>query len=610
MLTRPYCLATVILVLFATGVSAAAPQKPDQRPARIPVFSLSGAITEQATDAGFPFAASGASESLHSLLTRLNQVEQDDSVPAIVLLTGASMLGRAQLEEIRQALDKIRKAGKKIHTHADMMMTSDLALLSGATEISMVPTGNLFITGLYGEQLFVRGLLDKLGVQPDYFTCGEFKSAGEMFMRTSPSEQAAEMNNWLYDGIFNNMTQAVATGREVTQPQVKAWIDRGVYTAERAKEAGIIDSVLHRRAFEDNLRKTYGADLKFDRSYGKKKQATVDLSSPMGVLQFYSQLLSPPRRPRNFKDSVAIVYLEGPIMPGSGGGSPLGGAIAFSTTIRRTLDQVAEDDTIKAVVFRVNSPGGSAVASEIILSATKRVAAKKPFVVSMGDVAGSGGYYVACAAKTIFADPSTITGSIGVVSGKFATTKMWNKMGITFNPIQRGANSGILSSAKVFSKTEKAVMQSYMDEVYEVFKGHVVAIRGDRLQKDIEQLAGGRVFTGRQALKLGLVDQLGGLHDAIAFAAQQAKLQKYEVRIVPRPKNLIEQLMSDLGQDSSNSPHLRLSLDHTGLLKSVMPLLQGLDHQRTRIVMQALLQLIITQRERVTLTMPLYHFQR
>ncbi|MEO1995006.1 MAG: signal peptide peptidase SppA, partial [Planctomycetaceae bacterium] len=598
-----------VLLLLTTATSAAPPEA-KQRPARIPVFSLSGVITEQATDTGFPFVTGSASESLHSLLTRLEKAGQDDSVPAIVLLTGSSLLGRAQLEEVRQALDKIRAGGKHIHAHADMMMTSDLALLSGSTEISMVPTGNLFITGLYGEQLFLRGLLDKIGVQPDYFTCGEFKSAGEMFMRTTPSPQSEAMNNWLFDGIFANMTAAVASGRKVAPEQVHKWIDHGVFTAEKAKEAGIIDSVLHRRAFEVSLRQAYGADLKFDRAYGQKKQATIDLSSPMGILQFYGQLLSPPRRQRNFKDSVAIVYLEGPIMPGSGGGSPLGGAIAFSTTIRKALDQVAEDDSIKAVVFRVNSPGGSAVASEIILSATKRVAAKKPFIVSMGDVAGSGGYYVACAAETIFADPSTVTGSIGVVSGKFATTKMWNKMGITFKPIQRGANSGILSSANVFSDSEKSVMKSYMDEVYEVFKGHVVAIRGDRLKKDIEDLAGGRVFTGRQALKLGLVDELGGLHDAIDFAAQKAQLKSYEIRIVPRPKNLIEQLMSDLGPAGNDSPHLQFAPRGLDLLQTVMPYLQGLDRQRTQIVAQALLQLTITQRERVMLTMPLFHFQR
>jgi len=609
MLTSSIRFTSAILLLLGTALPAAPPAA-DQKPAQIPVFSLSGVITEQSTDAGFPFAVSGAGESLHSLLNRLEKAEQDDSVPAVVLLAGSSLLGRAQLEEVRQALDKLRAAGKHIHVHADMLMTSDFALLSGATEISMVPTGNLFITGLYGEQLFLRGLLDKIGVQPDYFTCGEFKSAGEMFMRKNPSPQSEAMNNWLFDGMFSNMTAAMAAGRKVEAGQVRTWIDRGVYTAESAKAAGIIDSVLHRRAFENRLRKTYGANLKFDRGYGKKKQATIDLSSPMGVLQFYGQLLSPPRRPRNFKDSVAIVYLEGAIMPGSGAGSPLGGAIAFSTTIRKTLDQVAEDDSIKAVVFRVNSPGGSAVASEIILNATKRVAAKKPFVVSMGDVAGSGGYYVACGAETIFADPSTVTGSIGVVSGKFATTGMWNKIGISFKPIQRGANSGLLSSAAVFNKSEKAVMQSYMDEVYEVFKGHVVAIRGDRLKKDIEELAGGRVFTGRQALDLGLVDRLGGLHDAIGFAAEQAQLKKYEVRIVPRPKNLIEQLMSDMGQDADDASHLQIDPRQARLLQTVMPYLQGLDRQRTRIVADALLQMTITQRERVMLTMPLFHFSR
>jgi len=377
----------------------------------------------------------------------------------------------------------------------------------------MVPTGYLFVTGLYGEQLFLRGLLDRMGVEPDFATCGDYKSAAEMFMRTSPSDEASEMYKWLYDGIYDGLIDMIAQGRGVSGEKARAWIDHGVYTAETATKAGIIDQVLHRKDLEAKLKKTYGKDVVFERRYGKKKTPKIDLSSPFGVLQFYGQLLQPPKKESSDKPIVAIVHLEGSIMQGSGGSSPFGSSMAFSTDIAKALDEVADNDRIEAVVFRVNSPGGSAVASEIILDATKRVKARKPFVVSMGDVAGSGGYYVACASDVIFADPSTITGSIGVVSGKFATTQMWNKIGITWSPIARGKNSGMLSSANVFSPSEKAAMEGYMNEVYEVFKGHVLAIRKDRLTKDIDELAGGRVFTGRQALEFGLVDRMGGLDD-------------------------------------------------------------------------------------------------
>ena len=207
-----------------------------------------------------------------------------------------------------------------------------------------------------------------------------------------------------------------------------------------------------------------------------------------------------------------------------------------ASKIRKALDEAARDNSIKAVVLRVNSPGGSAVASEIILDATRRVKARKPFVVSMGDVAGSGGYYVACASDVIYADETTITASIGVVGGKIATADMWKKVGVTFKSYKRGENAGMLSTGEPFTDRERQRMQSWMNDVYDVFQSHVRAIRGSRLKKPLDELAGGRVFTGKQALDLGLVNRIGGLGDAIAYVAGEAKLKDFEVRTVPAPR--------------------------------------------------------------------------
>src|SRR5205823_586218 len=263
----------------------------------------------------------------------------------------------------------------------------------------------------------------------------------------------------------------------------------------------------------------------------KKKESKLDLSSPFAVFKMFGDLAAEGSKKKGGKSAVGIVYVNGPISMGSGAASPFDSAGATSTAVRKALDEAARDDSIKAVVLRVDSPGGSAVASEIILDATRRVKAKKPFVVSMGDVAGSGGYYVACGADTIFADEATITGSIGVVSGKFMTTEMWKKIGITFKHYQRGKNAALLIYGSVFSKEERARLQSWMDKIYDVFKDHVVAIRGKRLKKPIDDLAGGRVYTGRQALELGLVDKIGTLRDAIDHVAAEAKLSDYEVRV-------------------------------------------------------------------------------
>jgi protease-4 len=267
------------------------------------------------------------------------------------------------------------------------------------------------------------------------------------------------------------------------------------------------------------------------------------------------------------------------------------------------LEKAAADDSIKAVVLRIDSPGGSATASEIILDATRRLKAKKPFVVSMGDVAGSGGYYVACAADTIFADATTLTGSIGVVAGKLATTEMWKKIGITFKEYKRGQNAGILSTDDVFTESERARMRAFLDEVYGDFKKHVTAIRGSRLKKPLDDLAGGRVFTGKQALELGLVDRLGTMSDAVAFAADQAKVEGYDVRVVPEPRSFLELLMErSSGKDEPG--HVSVAVGYGSLFKLAAPYLQNLDPQRTAAVASVLSRLEILQKEGVVLTMP------
>jgi len=296
-----------------------------------------------------------------------------------------------------------------------------------------------------------------------------------------------------------------------------------------------------------------------------------------------------------------VVYVDGMIVTGKNDSGLMESDMAASTDIARALDDAAADDAVKAVVMRIDSPGGSATASEIILRATERVKAKKPLVVSMGDVAGSGGYYVSCAADTVFADDATITASIGVVGGKLVTTEMWNKIGVTFKAYSRGANAGLLSSDKDFSPDERQRMQSWMDDIYGVFKDHVTAIRGNKLKKPIDELAAGRVFTGRQALELGLVDRIGTLHDAIAFAADQANVKEYDVRTVPAPKNILQKLMEQSAGDDDTG-HVAMGADW--LEKLAEPYLAGLDAQHIGLVRTALWQLELVQREQVMLMMP------
>lgn len=574
----------------------------------VAVFRLKGGLTETPAGEGFPLAME-QTNSLKDVVQRMHKAAADKNVKAVVLTLNDFGAGYAQIEELRQAIAGLRAAGKDVYAHSDSLSMPEYLLLSGATRLSVVPTGDLWVTGLQGGSMHIRKLLDLIGAKPDFLTCGAYKSAAEMFMRETPSKEADEMHNWLLDSLYESCVKQIAKSRGVTAEKVRQWIDNGPYTATKAHEAGLIDSVQHRQEFEAGIKQRFDGQVTFDAKYGHAAQAQIDLSSPLGIINFYSELLSGGKKTRSHKDSVAIVYVEGPIVLGSHTPSLLsaGEAVAASTPIRAALNKAAEDDSIKAVVLRVNSPGGSAVASEIILDATKRVKAKKPLIVSMGDVAGSGGYYVACASDTIFADETTITGSIGVVVGKLATTETFSKIGVTWKDYNRGANAALLSSSNTFTDGERKKLQGWMDDIYGVFKGHVTTIRGSRLKKPIDDLAGGRVYTGKQALDLGLVDKLGTLDDAVKFAAKEAKLDKYELRVVPEPKSFIEQLLDTSEGKDDDTVRFAAPFRTTGssaVLDSALPYLRQLDERHAGAVLRALQQLEILNREGVVLMTP------
>jgi protease-4 len=600
------CLIAALLAVPAVcGADEKSSKKADLATKNIVVFRLKSTLQETPTEDAFSLSAAKP-VTLKDLVAKLKKAEKDDTVKAVVLLHEGGGIGLAQIEELRQAMAGLRAAGKDIYAHADSVSMREYVLLSGVSRLSVVPTGDLWITGLFGEAPYLRGLLNKIGIKPDFLTCGAYKSAAEIFMREGPSPEAEKMQNWLLDSIFETDVALIAKGRHVDATKVKEWIDGGPYTAEKARAAGLIDAVEHRQDFEKMLKAKYGKDVAFNKSYGDKKPPKIALDNPFAVFKVMGELLNEGKKTQSTKKAVGIVYVDGAITIGGGPSSPLSEGGAKAVELRRALEEAAHDDAVKAVVLRVDSPGGSAVASEIILDATRRVKAKKPFVVSMGNVAGSGGYYVACAADVIFADNATITGSIGVVSGKFATEEMFKKVGIHFKTYKRGANADILNSNDVFTEEQRKRMQAYMDEIYEVFKGHVVAIRGKKLKKDIDDLAGGRVYTGKQALELGLVDRLGTLEDAIAYVAKQAKLDDYDVRVVPEPKNFLEKLMEELGGDKEEGKGLdaRAAAGGPSLLELAMPYLKHLDPERMALVKQALRRLELIQQEGAVLMMP------
>ena len=611
--------ALVLALLLAPMLALAPAARADEKqtsPAAptIAVFKLDGPVTESPPDEMSAIFGGEKGVSLKDLVAHLRKAADDSNVKAVVFTSEGGDLGLAQVEEVRQAIQHLRAKGKDVYAHCDSIGMREMALFGGATRFSVVPTGDVWVTGLFGEAPYLRGLLDKIGVEPDFLTCGAYKSAGEIFMRAEPSPEADAMQNWLMDGIYQSLVASIAQNRKTDESKVRGWIDNGPYSAGKAKDQGMIDAVEYREDFEKMLKGKYGADVKFDKKYGEEKQKQLDLSSPMAIFKLFGEAMGGGAKKKgDDKPAVAVVYVDGGIVAGKSESSPLGGKTAGSTDIRRALDEVANDDSVKAVVLRVDSPGGSATGSEIILEATKRVKARKPFVVSMGNVAGSGGYYVACASDTIFADENTITGSIGVVAGKFYTNPMWSKVGITFKPYKRGKNAGILSTGETWTPEQKQKMQAWMDEIYGVFKNHVTTIRGDRLKKPIDELAGGRVYTGRQALELGLIDKLGTMNDAVAHVAKQAKLAdgSYDVRVHPKPKNFIEELIAELtggGDDENDSKYLSVArhaqLSRGALVDAALPYLHQLDPARVSVIVRALRHLEVMQDEGCVLAMP------
>lgn len=613
----------MLVVMFVSGLVAQMGLSPSTHASETPVetsaageagappvvahFHLAGALTEIPVEDPFGFMG-GKTMSLKDLLNRLDQARQDDTVKAVVLTFDRMSFGFGQLEEIRGAIKRLRQVEKPVLVHAEGMCTGNYALLSAASDFCIAPQSHLWLTGLYGESLYVKGLLEKIGVEADFLQMGEYKSAAEMLTRTGPSEPAEANVNWLFDGLYDSLINMIAESRGLDPGQVRQLVDDGPYLAERAVKVGLIDSVQYRDAFMAGIRERFGEDVIVDNRYGEKTGPQINFANPFAVFGMLTELFGPAKAPE--KDSVAIVYVEGMILPGHTQPNPFGpSGGAYSGDIRKALEKATQDDTVKAVVLRVDSPGGSGLASEIIWHAAMRVKATKPLIVSMGNVAGSGGYYVSCGADAIFADETTITASIGVVGGKLVTTGMWDKLGVNWIGYQRGANADIFSSAHRFDESQRTRMRQLMQDVYKTFLDRVVARRGEKLTRPIDQLAGGRVYTGKQARDLGLVDQIGGLTEAIEYAAAQASISDYEVRVIPRPKDMFTQWMEQMSGQGERSSDIATGWSGLAIggeasrWEAGLPILRQLEPQRAQALMRAIERIELIRREGVTLMM-------
>lgn len=532
---------------------------------------------------------------LRKTMARLEKAGEDESIAGVILQIDAAP-GRGKLNELRSAIKRVQGKGKKVYAMLESAMGPQYQLASACDEIILPESGEVLLPGVRAEFSFYKDLFAKVGVEADMLHVGDFKGAAEPYTRDSLSEPVRKNMTALIDDLYDEMLTTIASDRDIKIEEIRKLVDQGLLMADEAKEAGLVDRVIYPDQFRDALQKEYKADkLVYVENYAKQKVDT-DFSGPMGMMKLFQSMMGEGRSGSgDSAPKIAVVYAVGPIMSGKSQSSLMGGTSMGSTTIVKALQDAAKDETVKAIVLRVDSPGGSALASDLIWRQTQAI--DKPIIASMGDVAASGGYYISMGADRIFAEPGTVTGSIGVVGGKLAMKGVYDKLGIDTESISRGENSGIYSTTDKFTESERKVIEGMMKSIYQQFTSK--AAEGRKMkQEDLEKLAGGQVYTGRVAKRLGLIDEVGTLRDSIQSAKRLAGLdpdKKVELIVLPKPENPFEALLGG-NMDAEREAEARVMASLTALA----PELRG--------VLQHAMQLRQAMREPVALMMP-YWFE-
>ncbi|MSO49475.1 MAG: signal peptide peptidase SppA [Acidobacteria bacterium] len=462
---------------------------------------------------------------LRTVLAVIEKAKHDDRIRGMVVIPSTNGALWAQVQEVRDAMAAFRASGKSLVVFMEYGGAADYYLASAAERVLMMPAGSLDVSGLATYEVFLRGAFDKLGIYPDLLHMGEFKSASNTFTERGFTPAHREMTRSLNRDAYDQLVSAIAAGRKRSVDEIRRALDQGPFLPEEAKAAGLIDDL----AYDDQI------------DDASPVQGTRRLEGDDYTRGFIASTGSGPR--------VALLYGVGTIASGRSSFDGPTGAVLGSDTFVEWIRKVRADSSIKAIVIRIDSPGGSAIASEVIwreLMLTRQV---KPIIVSMGNVAASGGYYMAVPATAIVAQPGTITGSIGVVTGKYVLKGAFDKLGIGTDSVSDGKNAEIYSPFRAFTPEERAKVEGQMQATYDLFVSRVAEGRRSSPDK-IDAIAKGRVWTGQQAHELGLVDELGGLDRAIALAKEHAKLDAAKpvtLVIYPQKRSFADLVANPLG---------------------------------------------------------------
>ena len=499
------------------------------------VIRLSGDVPEKSPmDIPLPFFEGQRNIAVHEVWDALRKAAVDSRIKAVILLPQHPGIGWGKMQEIREDLLKFKKSGKPLFVYLRAPGTRDYYLASAADKIYMTREDILDMKGLRLEAMYIKNTLDKMGVTMEFEHVGKYKDAPDMFTRTSMSPETKEVLNSVLDGLNGHLLETLGAARKKTPAEMQAIIDEGPFIAKNAVASGLIDELLFEDQFYDMVKKQLDQkDL--------KKVAVQDYLRAAGTVAGVEG-----------KSRVALLVGDGAITRGSGRDPFSNEEGITSLAMTKQLRQVREDDTIKAVILRVDSPGGDAIASDEILREVKLLSQKKPLVISMSDVAASGGYYISMSGDPVVAYPNTITGSIGVFYGKVNLRGLYDKIGVQKETLKRGQYADIDSDYQPMTPATRKKLREGIDEIYGTFVGLVAESRKKKFE-EIDNVAQGRVWLGAQGKDNGLVDELGGIDKAIELVKLKAKIPAAEnVKIVvfPPKKSLFEQLMSR-SQDTS-----------------------------------------------------------
>jgi len=511
------------------------------------LLDLDGAYDEKGVSSGFGKAPG----SLRDLVLELRDMAEDDEVDGVILRLHDVEAGLGKLSEIREGLEALAKA-KPVHIFLTSMRIGGIYLATAGTQVSVPPEHDFLVNGVGADLVFLKRMFDKVGIRAEVARSGKFKSAMEMFTETEVTEATKESYGALIDTIFEEVVGSVALSRKLEFKAAESLLTKGLLTADEAKEGGLIDYIEGEPELYERIANDLGEEFTLVEDYGPEKDDPFSSNNPFEV---FSKLMGDMQEKEVEENSIALVYLSGMIIDGGPEEAALEDEYISAYPIVQLLEEIRENEDIKAVILRIDSGGGSAMASDRIYGAVKRLVAEKPVVVSMSDVAASGGYYIAAPASLIMADKMTITGSIGVIGGKFVLEGLYDWVGLDFGVVSRGRDLDPFDTTRSWTEAERALIDKLIGNTYDTFLSRVSDGR-EMESKAVHEVAQGRIWSGRDALKIGLVDELGGLLASFRRAKELAGLDpdsKYPLAIYPKKLSFAEILERAFGGFGSNA---------------------------------------------------------